>query len=149
MNTARSRIWRRAVEPVAGASLGVAEIAVADPGLRAGVDAIFAAAGGRTRLLVVSHITSPTAVTLPVEPIVAEAKRRGILVCIDGPHAIAQLPLELERLGAISIVPAVTNGSALRSAAGSCMSRPNTTPRSGRRSSVGAGCPCAVGRLER
>ena len=63
------------------------------------VDAVFAAATERTRLLVISHITSPTAVTLPVEAIVAEAKRRGILVCIDGPHAVAQLPLDLERLG--------------------------------------------------
>ena len=62
------------------------------------VEAIFAAATERTRLLVVSHITSPTAITLPVEPIVAEAKRRGMLVCVDGPHAVAQLPLDLERL---------------------------------------------------
>jgi isopenicillin-N epimerase len=93
------RIWRHAVESVAGASLGVAKLPLPIESSEQVVEAIFAAATGRTRLLVVSHITSATAVTLPVEPVVAEAKRRGILVCIDGPHAIAQLPLELERLG--------------------------------------------------
>ena len=93
------RIWRRAVESVAGASLGVAKLPLPIESAEQVVEAIFAAATDRTRLLVVSHITSATAVTLPVEPIVAEAKRRGILVCIDGPHAIAQLPLELDRLG--------------------------------------------------
>lgn len=93
------RIWRREVESVAGASLGVAKLPLPIESAEQVVEAVFAAASGRTRLLVISHITSATAVTLPVELIVAEAKRRGILVCIDGPHAIAQLPLELERLG--------------------------------------------------
>ncbi len=93
------RIWRRVIEQTAGASLSVVKLPLPIESAEQVVAAIFAAATSRTRVLVVSHITSPTAVTLPVEPIVAEAKRRGILVCIDGPHAIAQLPLELERLG--------------------------------------------------
>lgn len=93
------RIWRRAVDRVDGAALRTARLPLPIESADQVVDAIFAAAGDRTRLLIVSHITSPTAVTLPVEPIVAEAKRRGILVCIDGPHAVAQLPLELDRLG--------------------------------------------------
>ena len=62
-------------------------------------DAVLGAAGERTRLLVVSHITSPTAITLPVREIVQMARQRGILTCIDGPHAIAQLPLDLRQLG--------------------------------------------------
>ncbi|NLF72788.1 MAG: aminotransferase class V-fold PLP-dependent enzyme [Candidatus Anammoximicrobium sp.] len=93
------RIWRHAVESAAGAVLATASLPLPIEAADQVVEAIFAAVTERTRLLVVSHITSPTAVTLPVEPIVAEAKRRGILVCIDGPHAVAQLPLELERLG--------------------------------------------------
>jgi isopenicillin-N epimerase len=63
------------------------------------VDAIFAAATPRTRLLVVSHITSPTAITLPVAAIAARARQRGIAICIDGPHALAQVPVELDALG--------------------------------------------------
>ena len=50
-------------------------------------------------MLVVSHITSPTAITLPVEVILAAAHRDGVPVCIDGPHAVAQLDLRLDDLG--------------------------------------------------
>lgn len=60
--------------------------------------AIFAAVTARTRLLVVSHISSPTAVTMPVSRICADARRRGVAVCIDGPHALAQLDLDLDGL---------------------------------------------------
>ncbi len=54
----------------------------------------------KTRILVLSHITSPTAITLPIKEIAAAAKEQGILVCVDGPHAVAQLPLDLQSLGA-------------------------------------------------
>jgi isopenicillin-N epimerase len=93
------RIWRRAVEQVPGAVLVEAKLPLPIEAAEQVVQAVFAAATERTRLLVVSHITSPTAVTLPVELMVAEAQRRGILVCVDGPHAVAQLPLALDRLG--------------------------------------------------
>src|SRR5207248_6640208 len=36
---------------------------------------------------------------LPVERICDEASRRGIAMAIDGPHAVAQLPLAIDRLG--------------------------------------------------
>lgn len=52
----------------------------------------------KTRVLILSHITSPTAITLPIKEIAAAAKQRGILVCIDGPHAVAQLPLDIKSL---------------------------------------------------
>src|SRR5436190_1861032 len=53
----------------------------------------------QTRIVVLSHITSPTAITLPIQEIAAVAAERGILVCVDGPHAVAQLPLSLSTLG--------------------------------------------------
>lgn len=62
------------------------------------VDTLFAAVRPQTRLLVVSHITSPTAITLPVQAIAARARAQGVAVCVDGPHAIAQLPLSLDAL---------------------------------------------------
>ncbi|MCA9284622.1 MAG: aminotransferase class V-fold PLP-dependent enzyme [Phycisphaerales bacterium] len=64
------------------------------------VDAIDAALDERVRLLVVDHISSPTAVVFPVERIVARCRERGIDVLIDGAHAPGMVPLELERLGA-------------------------------------------------
>lgn len=53
----------------------------------------------RTRLMVVSHVTSPTAVILPVKAICEGARRRGVPVCIDGPHAPATVDVNLAALG--------------------------------------------------
>ncbi|MFO1004840.1 MAG: aminotransferase class V-fold PLP-dependent enzyme [Planctomycetaceae bacterium] len=63
------------------------------------VDAIFSRVTPRTRLIVVSHVTSPTALILPVAEICQRARKLGIPVCVDGPHAVAMLPLELDKLG--------------------------------------------------
>ena len=53
----------------------------------------------RTRLLVVSHVTSATACILPVKEICWLASQQRIPVCVDGPHAIAMLDLNLDDLG--------------------------------------------------
>ncbi len=62
------------------------------------VEEFFRGVSGRTKLIVVSHITSPTALMLPVEAICRRARERGIRVCIDGPHALAAVPVEIDRL---------------------------------------------------
>ena len=60
--------------------------------------AIFARATPRTRLIVVSHVTSPTAVIFPVAEIARRARESGIPVSVDGPHAVAMLDLKLDEL---------------------------------------------------
>lgn len=63
-------------------------------------DAIFAGMTERTRVLFLSHITSPTALLFPITQVVAEARRRGIWSVIDGAHTPGHIPLELDSLGA-------------------------------------------------
>lgn len=65
----------------------------------------------RTRLIFLSHITSPTALRMPVEAICSRAKKAGILTLIDGAHAPGQIPLNLSRLGPIFTPATATNGS--------------------------------------
>lgn len=62
------------------------------------VDVLLAGVTDNTKLLVVSHITSPTALIMPVQEICEAFKQRGIAVCIDGPHAPAQVPLHIDHL---------------------------------------------------
>ena len=64
------------------------------------VDAITSAMSPRTRLLVIDAITSPTALVLPLEPIIAAAQHRGIPVLVDGAHAPGHIPVDVSTLGA-------------------------------------------------
>jgi isopenicillin-N epimerase len=64
------------------------------------VELLFSHAGERTRLVFVSHVTSETAVILPVRAICERARALGILTLIDGAHAPGHVELELDSLGA-------------------------------------------------
>jgi len=64
------------------------------------VEALFAHASERTRVVYVSHVTSSTGLVLPLEEIVARARALGLVTVVDGAHAPAQVPLDLATLGA-------------------------------------------------
>ncbi len=92
------RIWRRAIDRAN------AKVVVQPMPRPIGSDdemtaALMVGVTERTKLIVVSHISSPTAVIFPVQAICHEAAKRGVPVCVDGPHAIAMLDVNLRKIG--------------------------------------------------
>ncbi len=92
------RIWQRACDQQ-DAKLVIGRLPDSFESHDQIVDAIFANATDKTRLIIVSHITSATALIMPVKAICQRAKQMGIPVCIDGPHAPAHVPLDLTDIG--------------------------------------------------
>ncbi len=64
------------------------------------VDAFWAGVTEHTRVIFISHLTSPTALIFPVAAICRRARAAGILTVVDGAHGPGHLPLDLAALGA-------------------------------------------------
>lgn len=90
-------IWQRRCEATGSR---VVTVRLPDPPVPESVtEAVGSALTDQTRLLIVSHVTSATAVTLPVAEICRVARRRRVPVCVDGPHAVGMRDVRLDELG--------------------------------------------------
>jgi len=90
------RIWAQRF----GAKVVVADIPVIVESEEQTVQAIAKSFSDRTKLLIVDHITSATAIVFPVAEIVKAAHARDIAVLVDGAHVPGHLPLDVEAIGA-------------------------------------------------
>ncbi|MDD4603704.1 MAG: aminotransferase class V-fold PLP-dependent enzyme [Bacteroidales bacterium] len=64
------------------------------------LEAVLSKVTSRTKIALIDHITSATAIIQPVAAIVKELERKGVDAFIDGAHAPGSIPLDLENIGA-------------------------------------------------
>ncbi|HUN22504.1 MAG TPA: aminotransferase class V-fold PLP-dependent enzyme [Anaerolineales bacterium] len=62
------------------------------------VETFWQAVTPRTRIIFLSHITSPTALIFPVQEICRRARQHGILCIVDGAHVPGHIPLDIQAL---------------------------------------------------
>ena len=84
----------------AGATVVIVPLPFPGSSAEEATDLIVGAVTPRTRLAVIDHVTSPTALVLPVTEIVRALSERGVDTLVDGAHAPGMLDLDVTSIGA-------------------------------------------------
>lgn len=82
-----------------GATVVVAEIPFPLSSPEQVVQSVLSKVTNRTRLLLIDHVTSQTALVLPIAPLIRALADQGIDTLVDGAHAPGMIPLHLDKLG--------------------------------------------------
>lgn len=96
---AMDRTWDR-LAAECGAEVVRAEVSLPVADAADVVDPVWECVDDRTKVLFLSHLTSSTALVLPVAELCRRARERGILTIVDGAHVPGHVPLDLATLGA-------------------------------------------------
>ena len=99
-----------------GCRVVVAEIPFPIAGPEAVLEAVLARVTDRTRLAVIDHVTSQTALVFPIAELVRELEARGVDVLVDGAHAPGWSTSTSERSRPPTTRRTATSGSARRRA---------------------------------
>lgn len=83
-----------------GARLRIARIPFPVSGEDEIIEPVLRAVTGRTRLVLLDHVTSTSALVFPLEKLVRELDARGVDTLVDGAHAPGMIPVNLGKLGA-------------------------------------------------
>jgi isopenicillin-N epimerase len=81
------------------AEVRIAEIPFPAAGPQAVIDAFAAVLTDKTRIAVIDHVSSDTALVMPVKEMAALARARGVAVLVDGAHAPGAIPVDIASLG--------------------------------------------------
>lgn len=82
-----------------GGTVRVVDLPLPPPSDAHLTELIVAGVRDTTEVVLLDHITSSTAVCLPLEEICAKVSRPGLTLLVDGAHAPGTVPLDLEALG--------------------------------------------------
>lgn len=85
---------------IAGIEVVTARLPFPDPTPQAVIDAVMSVITPKTRLALLSQITSTSAMVLPAHDLVRQLESRGVRVVLDGAHAPGHVAMRVEDFGA-------------------------------------------------
>lgn len=100
MNYGAVAIAARHIAEKQGAKITLADLRFPDPDPKQFIRAITQALTPQTKIAILDHITSSTALLMPLTDLIGACRTRGVLVLVDGAHAPGQIALDISSLNA-------------------------------------------------